>query len=73
MRKHNFPVPPLVIALILQSKLETNLRKALLIADYDFMVFFTHPISLVFILLGILVLGVTIYKTIQTKRKQLAG
>ncbi len=70
MRKYNFPVPPLVIALILQSKLESNLRKALLIADYDFAVFFTHPISLVFILLGILVLGVTIYKTYQTKRRQ---
>jgi putative tricarboxylic transport membrane protein len=73
IRKLKFPIPPLIIALILGPKFEINLRKALLISDHNFAVFISHRISLVFILLAALVLFVTVYKHFTMKRGSSTG
>ena len=53
MKKYGFPVVPMLLAIILGPQLEEHLRMSLIIADGNPMIFITHPISLVFILIAI--------------------
>ena len=55
MRKFDYEPAPLVLAYILGPLFEDNLRRSLNISGGNFTVFFTRPISLVFILFGFLV------------------
>jgi len=50
LRRTGFPLSPIAIAFILGSKIETPLRQTLLITRDDFSVFFTKPISLLFLI-----------------------
>ncbi|WP_313893402.1 tripartite tricarboxylate transporter permease [Psychrobacillus sp.] len=49
LSKNDFPVAPLVLALVLGPMIENNLRRALTISNGDFGIFFAKPLSLVFI------------------------
>ncbi|WP_099355149.1 tripartite tricarboxylate transporter permease [Fredinandcohnia onubensis] len=55
MYKFGFPIPPLVIGLVLGPIVETNFRRALLANDMDVTIFFTRPISLTILLLTIVI------------------
>lgn len=50
LSKNDFPVAPLVLALVLGPMIENNMRRALTISNGDFSIFFTKPLSLVFII-----------------------
>jgi putative tricarboxylic transport membrane protein len=52
MRKLGFPIAPLVLASVLAQMLETSLQQALLISRGSPLIFFTRPISLVFMVLS---------------------
>lgn len=52
--KHDYPIAPLVLGLVLGPMIENNLRRALTISNGDFSVFLTRPISLVFLLITVL-------------------
>ena len=54
MRKYDFPLAPLVIAMILSPILESSLRQALIISSGDISIFFARPISAVFLLFTII-------------------
>ena len=54
MRKLNYPIVPLVLALVLGNLAENSLRQALTISGGSFSIFFTRPISAVFIAAAIL-------------------
>jgi putative tricarboxylic transport membrane protein len=54
MTKYGFPIVPLLLGIILGPALEQNLRLALVISQGDVSVFFTHPISLTFIILAVI-------------------
>jgi putative tricarboxylic transport membrane protein len=56
----NFPLAPMVIALVLGRKAETGLRQSLQMSGGDFSVFFTRPVSATLIVLAILVLLVPV-------------
>lgn len=56
MRKSGFPLPPLVLAVVLGSMLETNFRQALLQSQNDIAIFFIRPISLVLLSITFLIL-----------------
>ncbi len=51
LNKHDYPIAPLVLGLVLGPMIENNLRRALTISNGDYSVFFTRPISLVFLLI----------------------
>lgn len=51
LSKHDYPIAPLVLGLVLGPMVENNLRRALTISNGDYGVFFTRPISLVFLLI----------------------
>lgn len=55
LRRQGFPMPPLVIGMVLGPTLEISLRQGLIITDGSFLAFFSgHPIALV---LGFAALG----------------
>ncbi len=56
MRRHDFPVAPAIIGLILGPMAEAQFRRALTISQGDASVFFTHPISLVLLVIAAMVL-----------------
>jgi len=66
MRWLDMPVVPLLLALVLGSQLEENLRVALVASQGDVSVFFTSPISLLFLCLSAL----SIIWSLRTARKQ---
>jgi len=59
-RKFEFEPPPLVLAFVLGPMVETNLRQSLLLSKGSFLIFFTRPISAVFISISILLLIISI-------------
>lgn len=54
LSKNDYPIAPLVLGLVLGPMVENNLRRALTISNGDFSVFFTRPISLVFLIITFL-------------------
>jgi putative tricarboxylic transport membrane protein len=70
MKKFDYEPAPLVLAYILGPLFEDNIRRSLNISGGNFSVFFTRPISLTFVLLGMLVL---IWPTINKVIKRLIG
>ncbi len=56
MNKFGFPVAPLLIGFILGPLVEVGLRQSLIVGRGDVTIFFTHPISAVFLTLAALTL-----------------
>jgi putative tricarboxylic transport membrane protein len=54
MKKLEYPIVPLVLALVLGRLAENSLRQALIISGGSLFIFFTRPISGIFIAAGIL-------------------
>jgi putative tricarboxylic transport membrane protein len=57
LQSHNFPVAPIVLGLILGPSLETNVRRALIIARGDWAIFFQRPIAATLLVLVALYLA----------------
>lgn len=51
--KNDYPVAPLVLALVLGPMIENNMRRALTISYGDFSTFITMPLSLLFLVISI--------------------
>jgi putative tricarboxylic transport membrane protein len=54
MRKQNWPIPPMILGVILGDMFEQNLRAALQMSDGSLMIFIERPIALTFVVLTIL-------------------
>ena len=52
LSKNDYPVAPLVLALVLGPMIENNMRRALTISNGDFSIFVTKPLSLLFIVIA---------------------
>ena len=52
LSKNDYPVAPLVLALVLGPMIENNMRRALTISNGEFSIFFTKPLSLIFIIVA---------------------
>ncbi len=57
LKRYHFPVAPMVLALVLGPLLESNLRRALIIANGDPTTFVTRPISAVLVGLTVIAFG----------------
>jgi putative tricarboxylic transport membrane protein len=51
MREMDYPVAPMILGIILGDILDKNFRRALVISDGNFGMFFTRPISLILFIL----------------------
>jgi putative tricarboxylic transport membrane protein len=67
MRKLGFPIAPMVLASILAGMLETALGQSLLISQGSFLIFFTRPISAVFMALALLSIGRGIWAQVRAQ------
>jgi putative tricarboxylic transport membrane protein len=67
MRKLGFPVAPMVLASVLAQMLETAMGQSLLISQGSPLIFFTRPISAVFMALAILSIGWGIWAQVCSK------
>ena len=67
MRKFGFPIAPMVLASVLAQMLETALGQALLISQGSPLIFFTRPISAVFMVLAFLSIGRGIWAQVKAK------
>ena len=68
MKKFRYEGAPLILALVLGQKLETSLRRALIMSHGAFSIFVTRPISLVFLVTAVILLIIPII----TQRKKLS-
>lgn len=73
MKKYNFPVVPLLLAIILGANLEEHLRISLIISQGDPSIFVTHPISLIFLIIAIFSFISPFIKLVVKKRGKSAG
>lgn len=53
LAKNDYPLAPLVLALVLGPMIENNMRRALTISNGDFSIFVMKPMSLVFIIAAV--------------------
>jgi putative tricarboxylic transport membrane protein len=73
MRKLQYEMAPLVLALILGPMFEDALRQSLIIFDGNFSVFFTRPISAFFLVIAIALLAVNLIPSARGAKKFLAS
>lgn len=57
LKKFKYPVTPVILALVLGGILEENFRRALLVSNGSYSIFFTKPISLTLLIMAMLSLG----------------
>ena len=70
MKKYHFPGAPLVLGVILGPIAEKNLDRALQLSKNDWTVFLRRPISLTFILLSVVMVGITIVNNVRDAKKE---
>ena len=64
---------PMLLGFVLGPMMEENLRRALQVSHGDPSVFFTHPISLGFILATVLILIVMVLPAVRARRGEITG
>lgn len=69
MLKCRFPLPPLLLAMILEPIAESNFRRALSISHNDYAIFYTSPVVCVMLGLSLLVLFKSFYDEYKAARK----
>lgn len=70
MTRTGFPLAPLLLAMILSPLVESNFRRAMIMSQQDFTIFFTRPISLIVIIISVLFLAKTLYDEIKLRKKK---
>jgi putative tricarboxylic transport membrane protein len=69
MEHNDYPVSPILLALILGPMAEQNLRRSLMISHGDPSIFFTRPISAAFIVLAVVVIISSYYRIKKAQQK----
>ncbi len=69
MKKFRYDGAPMILALVLGQKLETSLRRSLIMSQGGFSIFVSRPISLAFLIVAVLLLIIPII----TQRKKLSA
>jgi len=71
MRRFDFPTAPVIIGMILGPLAETQFRRAMTIANGDWSVFYTHPLSLTLLTLALIALvGPCLYSAVAHRRAE---
>jgi putative tricarboxylic transport membrane protein len=74
LKKIDYPIPPLAIALVLGQLTENNLRRSLILSQGNLFIFLARPISLLFLVISMLsVVYPFIKNKLQSGRRGAAG
>jgi len=65
LRKRDYEPAPLAIAFVLEPLVEENFRQALAISQGSFYIFVSRPISCGFVIISLLIIGISIWKEIS--------
>ncbi|WP_134680453.1 tripartite tricarboxylate transporter permease [Paracoccus ravus] len=68
MKKLDFPVAPVILAMVLGYLIESNYRTALVASQGDYSVFVTDPISLLFLILSLISVLVPLRRAWRARR-----
>lgn len=68
LSKNDFPIAPMVLGLILGPMLENNMRRALTVSNGDYMIFLQKPVSLAFLIIGLLWLTIPLLLKLKGKK-----
>ena len=52
--KGGFPIPPILLGIILESIIESNFRRALTMSQGDYSIFISRPICLIFLIISVI-------------------
>lgn len=69
--KLDIPLPPFIIAFILAPQMEQSFRQGILISGGDYSVLVTHPISLFFLVMTVLVVAQLAWSASKKKKQSL--
>lgn len=69
-KKNDIPVSPLLLSFVLSSTLETNVRRTFIASQGSLELFYTRPITLVFLLIFLIIAGTPLVKAIIKKGKK---
>ncbi len=74
LRRQGYPMPPLVIGMVLGPTLEISLRQGLILTDGSFFAFFSgHPIAVALTIAALGMLILPVYRAISARRSEDAG
>jgi putative tricarboxylic transport membrane protein len=73
LRKFEYELAPLILALLLGPLLETNLRNSLTLSDGSFAIFFTRPISVVVMVIVFILLVLAVRSALRKPKLKTAG
>lgn len=73
LKKYDYSVPAIVLAMILGFMIESNLRRALIISDGSFLVILTQPICLMLIVIAVLTLVMPMVRQFKSQRNSRTG
>jgi len=65
-----YPIPPILLGIILGPIVESNLGRTILISRGDFSIFFTRPISIFFIVIILATIGSSIRKALKERQQE---
>lgn len=65
MKKLQFPVPPVILAMVLGYLIESNYRTALVSSQGSYAIFFTDPVSLLFLSLSFISLMIPVVRLLK--------
>ncbi|MGF9917627.1 tripartite tricarboxylate transporter permease [Paenibacillus ehimensis] len=68
LSKHDYPIAPLVLGLVLGPMIENNMRRALTISSGDFSIFVMKPVSLIFLIIAVLWLAIPFVMKLRGKK-----
>lgn len=68
MKKLNFPVAPVILAMVLGYLIESNYRTALVSSQGSYMIFLTDPVSVLFLILSAISILVPIRRALRVRR-----
>lgn len=73
MERHEFPIAPVVLAMILGPLIENSLRQAMITSNGSMMIFLTRPISAIFLAISVIVSVVMILRERKRVRQSKAA
>jgi len=69
MKKYDFPVVPMLLAIILGPAMEEHLRMSLIISEGSPAIFFTHPVSFFFLIIALISTVAPFLLNLKRKKK----
>jgi len=69
LTRFNFPLAPIIMGLVLGPMAEEGLRQSLAVSQGSWLIFFSHPVSGIFLTISVLIVLFKVYKLLRDEKK----